>query len=52
MDESTTPLKYETPRIQDHGDLAELTGGARSGYALDASFPVGTPKSDLTFTTP
>jgi hypothetical protein len=47
-----TPLKYETPRIEDHGDLAELTAGQQVGEELDASFPVHTKRSELTFTTP
>jgi hypothetical protein len=44
--------KYETPRIEDHGDLAELTAGARNGESTDATFPVHTPKKDLTFSGP
>lgn len=43
---------YEAPRIEDHGDLAELTAGAKIGADLDATFPVGTPKGDITLTTP
>ncbi len=41
--------KYETPRIEDHGDLAELTAGTSSGEFTDATFPINTPKKDLTF---
>jgi hypothetical protein len=44
--------QYEAPQIHDHGDLAELTAGKKSGVALDATFPVGTPFSDVTLTTP
>jgi hypothetical protein len=44
--------EYETPRIEDHGDLAELTAGSKAGASTDASFPVHTPKEDLTFSTP
>ena len=44
-----TQPEYETPRVQDYGDLVELTAGASDGDALDASFPVATPKRDLTF---
>ena len=44
--------EYETPKIEDHGDLAELTAGKSEGAALDASFPVGTLKSELTFSGP
>lgn len=41
---------YETPRIIQLGSLAELTQGQTSGDFLDATFPVGTPNSELTFT--
>jgi hypothetical protein len=44
--------EYETPQIEDHGDLAELTAGSASGESTDAAFPVHTPKKDLTFSTP
>jgi hypothetical protein len=44
--------EYETPRIEDHGDLAELTAGQKEGESTDASFPIHTPKKDLTFSTP
>ena len=43
---------YEMPRIEDHGDLTELTAGRNSGAETDASFPIHTPKDQLTFTTP
>ncbi len=43
---------YVTPKIEDHGDLAELTAGKHSGSALDASFPAGTLFEDITLTTP
>jgi hypothetical protein len=45
-------LKYETPRIEDHGDLTELTAASGEGAITDATFPIGTPKGDLTFSTP
>jgi hypothetical protein len=41
--------EYEAPRIEDHGDLAELTAGSSNGEYLDKTFPVGTPKKDLGF---
>ena len=41
--------EYETPRIEDHGDLAELTAGTSTGEYTDKSFPIATPKKDLTF---
>lgn len=42
-------FEYETPRIEDHGDLAELTAGGSTGEFTDKVFPENTPKSDLTF---
>jgi hypothetical protein len=50
--ENNTTNEYETPRIEDHGDLAELTAGRTHGTNLDATFPVGTPYGDITLTTP
>jgi hypothetical protein len=50
MDKKIT--EYEAPRIEDHGDLAELTAGKKTGKALDADFPTGTLFDELTFTTP
>jgi hypothetical protein len=44
--------EYETPRIEDHGDLAELTAGNSTGEYTDKAFPVHTPKKDLTFSGP
>ena len=40
---------YETPRIEDHGDLTELTAAAVTGAVTDADFPAGTPAGDITF---
>jgi len=50
MEKKTT--EYEAPRIEDHGDLAELTAGYKAGESTDAAFPIHTPKEDLTFSTP
>ncbi len=50
MDKKITD--YVAPKIEDHGDLAELTAGKNHGSKLDASFPVGTDVEDLTLTTP
>ena len=50
MEKDTT--EYETPRIEDHGDLAELTAGTSTGEETDAAFPIHTPKKDLTFSGP
>jgi hypothetical protein len=44
--------KYETPRIEDHGSLEELTAGQKEGESTDKEFPVHTPKKDVTFSTP
>ncbi len=42
-------VDYEKPTIRDYGNLAQLTAGAHNGNFLDATFPVHTPKSALTF---
>ncbi len=42
-------VSYETPSIADYGDLVELTAGQADGDFLDADFPSGTPRGDLTF---
>jgi hypothetical protein len=44
--------QYETPKIEDYGDLAELTAGNHEGEFTDAAFPVHTPKKLLTFSGP
>ena len=50
MDKNEQPaIEYETPKIEDYGDLKDLTAGARTGNFLDATFPVGTPFSQVTF---
>jgi hypothetical protein len=41
--------EYEQPKIVDYGDLVELTAGNNDGESLDASFPIATPKRQLTF---
>jgi hypothetical protein len=45
----SAPGAYEPPRVVDYGSLVELTAGQIDGNYLDADFPEGTPKSDLTF---
>ena len=40
---------YEQPSIADYGDLVELTAQSTDGDFLDADFPSGTPRGDLTF---
>jgi hypothetical protein len=42
-------MKYEAPRIEDYGDLVELTAAQNDGNFTDADFPAMTPKDDLTF---
>lgn len=40
---------YEAPEVTVVGSVREITLAATVGTHLDASFPVGTPFSDLTF---
>jgi hypothetical protein len=40
MDDSTNTTKYETPRIEDHGDLTELTAAGSVGSEFDGEFTV------------
>ncbi|WP_276207444.1 hypothetical protein [Paracoccus contaminans] len=40
---------YVSPALRVHGKVEALTQGASTGNALDRQFPVGTPKSQLTF---
>ena len=49
MEQDTTKVEYEPPRVRDYGNLEELTAGAKNGNFTDATFPVSTPKSQLTF---
>lgn len=45
----TTRAVYAAPKLTRHGTLAQVTQGQSVGTFLDASFPTGTPFSDLTF---
>jgi hypothetical protein len=47
MEKTTQP--YEKPKVEDYGDLKDLTAGAKVGNFTDAAFPPHTPKSALTF---
>jgi hypothetical protein len=47
--EHTPDMDYTKPEIVDYGDLAQLTAGTSGGSYLDAAFPRGTPRGDLTF---
>lgn len=49
MDNDTPAPDYTTPLIRDYGDVTDLTAGGQTGNALDAAFPDGTPRGDLTF---
>lgn len=40
---------YEQPTIRAHGHVENMTKGLTDGGGLDAFFPAGTPKGDLTF---
>lgn len=40
---------YSAPRLTAHGSVEKLTKGGFGDDHLDASFPVSTPKSGLTF---
>jgi hypothetical protein len=41
--------RYEKPQVRDYGNVEELTAKAVAGTKLDATFPAGTPISQLTF---
>lgn len=41
--------EYFEPEVTSLGTLELSTAGASDGSKLDAGFPAGTPKSDLTF---
>lgn len=40
---------YEPPTIRPLGSLEDLTQASTEGDQLDADFPDGTPRGDLTF---
>ena len=41
--------EYTKPEVADYGDLLDLTAGNKTGNFLDATFPIHTPKKNLTF---
>ena len=45
-----TRKPYKKSKLILHGDIESLTRGMNGGSKLDATFPVGTLKDDLTFT--
>jgi hypothetical protein len=47
--DNESTVEYEAPRVQDYGDLVELTAGNSDGESTDAVFPIATPKRSLTF---
>jgi hypothetical protein len=47
MEKTTQP--YEQPKVEDYGELKDLTAGTRNGNFTDAAFPPHTPKNKLTF---
>ena len=49
MDSTSAKLPYEAPVLAILGKFETLTQGASIGAKLDAAFPAGTPKEDLTF---
>jgi hypothetical protein len=40
---------YARPRLVRHGSVGSLTRGQSTGHVLDATFVVGTPIDDITF---
>jgi hypothetical protein len=50
MDNTTQAApEYEAPKVEDYGDLKDLTAGNKTGPSTDAAFPAHTPKKLLTF---
>lgn len=47
--QNTQKQPYSSPTITDVGSVVERTLGQKDGEQLDATFPVNTPKSQLTF---
>jgi hypothetical protein len=43
MEKITEANEYEAPRIEDHGDLTELTAAQSAGGFFDANYKVGLP---------
>ncbi len=40
---------YEMPQLEELGSFEAMTQAAATGSQLDATFPITTPSSDLTF---
>lgn len=43
MEKSTDTIEYEAPRIEDHGDLTELTAAHHAYGVFDANYKAGEP---------
>lgn len=52
MEDRTVEKEYVKPTIVDHGDLTDLTALLHHGTHLDATFPSGTPLTQLTISGP
>jgi hypothetical protein len=52
MEKKTDTTGYEAPRIEDHGDLTELTAASQNGTVLDGTYTGGTPLSQGILTNP
>ena len=49
MQNKSAIVSYEAPKLTVHGSLEDMTQGSSVGNSLDASFPAGTPKGNITF---
>jgi hypothetical protein len=52
MEKNTDTTEYEAPRIEDHGDLTELTAATHNGSVLDGNYATGTPLSQGLLSSP
>ncbi len=48
-DQPVAKQRWTTPEVREYGTLADLTAQQAAGGTTDASFPAGTPVTDLTF---
>ena len=51
MQEKDVRAEYEAPRIEDHGDLTELTEATHHGTYLDAAYEAGRSIEEAILTT-
>jgi len=47
--DTVTTAEYVAPELRTLGSVEDLTLAMGAGLALDATFPVGTPANQLTF---